>query len=435
VALSVKNLPETVEQIEVRITGPGMDMIERTVPVGQEELFLEVPTGLHREITANAAGYTDSVTLENLTGSTTVQLTFNPIKLNRDVFVVNNGQSNRVYTGDGLGDFPDVSTASSDSSFSYGVALGDINNDGITDAFVANQGQVNRVYLGEGSGSFPNVSSPSSQQNDSLDVALGDFNGDGNLDAFVANSAANNYIYIGDGTGSFPTVQPANAAIGNNSRAVSLADFDQDGHTDAFVADHGGDNHIYFGDGDAGGDGYFPNVIARSGDPSKESRDVAVGDFNNDGNPDAFVAAWQIDAYNYIYLSDGNGDFSSIRRASDVQNTSRGVAVGDFNQDGNLDAFVANGNTGGQRNQVYLGDGNGNFTMQPDGAPSTKYSFGAAVGYLNDDGYLDVFVTNNNFQTNRVYLGDGSGGFDPISSAAAASYDSLDASIADFNGQ
>jgi hypothetical protein len=130
---------------------------------------------------------------------------------------------------------------------------------------------------------------------------------------------------------------------------------------------------------------------------------VAVGDINKDGNLDAVFA--NFGQTNRVCLGDSLGGFTCSDVSAAVNN-STAVALGDVNGDGNLDAVFANLD---QANQVCLGDGLGSFACSnvSGDANSTK---GLALGDINRDGFLDAVFANQG-QTNRFCWGDGLGAF------------------------
>jgi len=287
------------------------------------------------------------------------------------------------------------------------VAFGDLDGDGDLDAFVVNtNGQPNRVFFNDGAAHFVD-SGQTLGSADSHGVALGDLDGDGDLDAFVANTGANR-IMVNDGLGVFTATAQQ---LGNaDSRAVALGDFDGDGDLDAFVANVGSNT-------------YYTNlgglVFSASGQTigNAQSFGVAVGDINHDTFLDVFVANYQDQnndpAPNYVWFGNGAGSFTqSLPVGGTFRSTS--VALGNINQDGWLDAFVTNDvldpDTVWINQQVGMPSGGGHFALlQELGA---TFSQDVALGDLNGDGFLDAFVAvddlsnNSASQANRVYLYD-----------------------------
>jgi hypothetical protein len=178
-------------------------------------------------------------------------------------------------------------------------------------------------------------------------VDLGDLDGDGDLDAFVANggpTGSPNRVWINDGSGHFVS---SGQAIGmEQTQDAELGDLDGDGDLDAFaVSSLGGapPDRVWFNDGS----GIFVDSGQMLG--SSGGSDVALGDLNNDGRIDAFVANWG-NQPNDIWLNIGGGAFARFHQLIGA-NTSSHVALGDVDDDGDLDAVIANFSN--QPNQVW----------------------------------------------------------------------------------
>ena len=220
--------------------------------------------------------------------------------------------------------------------------------------------------------------------NDSHGVKLGDLDGDGDLDAFVANSTAGggpNRVFTNDGSGMF---SDSGQALGSSeSRNVALGDLDGDGDLDAYVANQG-INRVWINDG--GG------VFSDSGQVlgANDSHDVLLGDLDGDGDLDAFVTNL---GTNRVWVNDGTGAFSDSAQSLGAE-TSVNAALGDVDGDGDHDAVVSNDVTG-QANEVWLNDGSGGFTASAQSI-GTGTSRDVALGDIDADGDLDLLVVNRN---------------------------------------
>jgi len=134
-----------------------------------------------------------------------------------------------------------------------------------------------------------------------------------------------------------------------------------------------------------------------------QSFDVTLGDLDGDGDLDAFVA--NRNSGNRVWLNDGSGNFSDSAQSLG-NHWSLDVTLGDVDGDGDLDAFVANRHSG---NRVWLNDGSGNFTDSTQSL-GTGDSRSVILGDVDGDGDLDAFVANRD-SGNRVWLNNGSGNF------------------------
>ncbi len=301
---------------------------------------------------------------------------------------------------------------------SYAVVLADLDGDGDLDAFVGNtsyyDNPADTVWFNDGAGNFTD----SGQRLGSAftwDVALGDLDGDGDLDAFIANSDLDSpepdEVWINNGHGYFS--DSGQRLGGTLSRAVALGDFDQDGDLDAFVVN--GISERGRAEADTvwlnNGQGVFNNSGQALG--SSSGLDVALGDVDGDGDLDAFVANGDSQRMrsepNEVWLNNGSGTFNNSGQS--LGNAlSQAVTLGDLDGDSDLDAFVANGGPAildGQPDEVWLNNGSGLFVSNGQSL-GNQSSYGAAMADLHQDGTLDVFVAGYN-GGNRVWLNDGSG--------------------------
>ena len=289
-------------------------------------------------------------------------------------------------------------------------------------------------------------------------AALGDLDGDGDLDALFANPMANPAaVWLNDGRGLFSDTGQELTAYGHGA---VLADFDLDGDLDAFIVCHQFLEHskIYLNDGS----GIFLDSGQDLGDASSSAVEVNLLDLNGDGYLDAHVVYFDFNGLpDKVYLNDGAGNFSESglqldeyviawgdldgdgdvdyfgKRAGvgyvvrlndasqfsdrwqfvDSQATYGGIALADFDGDGDLDALVSNGyrDVGSFPTRLFWNDGGaqggapGNFTDSGTVLPPTMLAE-LATGDLDLDGDLDVFVANMD-RPNEIWLNDGAGNF------------------------
>jgi FG-GAP-like repeat len=238
-------------------------------------------------------------------------------------------------------------------------------------------------------------------------VAIGDFNNDGNPDLAVSSTYNQVAIFLGRGDGSFtgPTIYNLTFYV---SGSVAVGDFHGDGKLDLVVV--GGDtsgNGLAFlsgkGDGAFNDPVYYPTTLAGASL-------IAVGDdFNHDHNLDLFVGG---NGTSEVILGDGKGDFQD----GQLENVfGFGVAVGDFNHDGNLDVATTqsfpNFNSTGL--SILLGNGDSTF-QSPQSYSGMEEPFGIAVGDFNGDKRLDLAVTDSVFDTVDTFQGNGDGTFSSV---------------------
>ncbi len=336
-----------------------------------------------------------------------------------DLYITNGpsgGQHNFLYENDGLGNFTknDTAAIARDDSPSDGSSWADMNNDGHLDLFIANwYGANNLLYLNTGDGAFSALNDTSASDGGfSESAAWADVNSDGYADLFVANSdgGLKNFVYINTASENFS--RDSESPIAGDlsaSRHMDFADYDGDGHLDLFVANESNQkNFLYHNNGD----GTFTRVL--TGDIVNNiasSFGSSWGDYDNDGDLDLFVANWG-NRNNYLYNNNGDGTFTRILTGDMVNNGghSIGTAWADVDNDGDLDLFVANGFSPQRTvNFLYLNNG-GVFTRDTTSVMAeTGWSYGAALGDANRDGYLDLAIAKcfGATENNALFLNTG----------------------------
>ena len=360
---------------------------------------------------------------------------------------------NHLYRNDGGDTFTDVTQEAGvgDATWSMGCAAADYDNDGDPDLFVTNYG-VNRLYRNDGDGTFTDVTQEAGVgglPRWSTGAAFGDYDLDGDLDLFVthyvrfdpavrpdnmpyqlwkglkifhgpnAYEGETNELYRNDGDGTFTEVTAQVPALANSalrSFQCLFADLNDDRYPDLYVANDTDPNEFYRNNGD----GTFADVSFASGSSysddgaTQAGMGVAWGDYDGDGDFDIFVTHFSED-YNTLYRNAGKGMFTDASYMANVAEVSMpcvswGTGFHDFDNDGDLDLFVANGHvypiidnydvgtSYPQRNYVLDNVGAGRFAeigerLGGDMAVK-KVSRGAAFGDFDNDGDVDVAVLN-----------------------------------------
>ena len=255
-------------------------------------------------------------------------------------------------------------------------------------------------------------------------VVAADFNGDGNLDLAVTNSIAGTVsIFLGNGDGTFgPHVD---YPTGNQPAGLVVGDFNEDGIPDLAVTNQG-DNTVAILLGSAGGFTAATPFATGNGPVA-----VVAADLNGDGNLDLAVANLNDNTVSILFGS-GNGTFSAhLDYAADQ--SPRTLVAGDFNGDGRLDLAVGNDVTPGGTVTILVNHGDGSYL--PGVAYATGDSASVFAADLNGDGKLDLAAANELAQTMSVYLGNGDGTFTlgPYQTARL-SPNPLGLAMADLNG-
>ncbi len=309
----------------------------------------------------------------------------------------------RVWLNDGVGRFTEGwSTRLSNIA---GVALGDVDSDGDLDAFLdkANRlgPETSEVWLNDGRGNFQR----GQRLNDiSIAVVFADLDGDGDLDAVTAGVQEQpSKIWLNNGAGE---LTDSRQSLPDWSFHIALGDVDGDGDLDAYFA-RGVDSSIdmlYLNDGQ----GNFSDSGQRL--DSSRGGGVSLGDLDGDGDLDAFVANGDFlggarNQPDRVYLNDGTGKFTDSGQRLGTS-LSRKVELADLDGDGDLDAFVTNGgirdaNVVEQANEIWLNDGTGVFTVGQE--LGNGVSGGVALGDIDGDGDLDALVGNLG-QDNQVWI-------------------------------
>ncbi|HWA06474.1 MAG TPA: FG-GAP-like repeat-containing protein [Ignavibacteria bacterium] len=310
-----------------------------------------------------------------------------------------------------------------DASYTEGVYWFDYNNDGLLDMFAANiTNQNNILFRNEGSGNFTKITA-GALVNDggfSYGASIGDYNNDGYPDIFIVNGGSsanqNNFFYTNNGDGTFTKVTTGTLVneIGN-SWGSSSVDYDKDGKLDIYTANYSRNNFLYKGNGDGTFTKITSGAIVNDGG---YSLNCAWGDYDNDGWQDVFVANANFSAgqNNFLYKNNGDGTFTKITTGNIVNDggNSTGASWGDYDNDGDLDLFVTNYFT--ENNFLYRNEGSGAFTKITTGeiVNDGGASVGSAWGDYDNDGDLDLFVSNDNDQNEFLYENNGNGTFTKI---------------------
>ena len=369
-----------------------------------------------------------------------------------DVYLVQGGSltggedspGNELYLNDGRGHFAVASDPgdAADTGYGMGVIAGDYDNDGDTDLYVTNWG-ANVLLRNDGSGRFENVTAAAGVGDPAWGTAAAflDLDRDDDLDLFVVNyltyspgsaqdcvrtycgptadDATADRLYRNNGDGTFTEVSESaglNTAFGNGL-GIAGADFNEDGRIDVFVANDGMPNQLWLNETSADGGLRFRDEAMLWGCAmddhgfAKAGMGVGAADFDDDGATDILV----------VNLERQTDSFYRNARTHFVDSTSRiglgvssrrftrfGIALTDFDNDGDLDMYQGNGRIDhspefegedpfAEPNVLYRMEGRVFEVVSPRGDASDAMvhtSRGVAMGDVDNDGGIDLVVVN-----------------------------------------
>jgi hypothetical protein len=249
------------------------------------------------------------------------------------------------------------------------VTVGDIDNDGDPDVFIGRYGP-NQLFRNDGGGAFTEITTPliaGGRYDWTATAAFGDADGDGHLDLYIGNyispissfpnhTPVPNLLLRGAGNGTFANVTSPVVAGAGTALATAWSDYDGDGDVDILVGNDFGStveaNQLYRNDGPAPGGLAFSNVSAATGfDVSIYCMGIAIGDYDRDGDLDSYFtnmgrnAFLRNDGSSFTDVADATGtDLThDLDAGAPVLATSWGTGFHDFDSDGWLDLYVSNG--------------------------------------------------------------------------------------------
>ncbi len=353
------------------------------------------------------------------------------------------GQASNVLLRNDGERFTDVSALSGadDGAYGMGVATGDYNNDGFVDIYVTNVGE-NVLLKNNGDGTFEDVTTAAGVDDDGwgASTAFADFDQDGDLDLYVINYLNWNYeleltcynekglqdycsptnymapardtLYQNNGDGTFSDVSER-AGLGTRfgtGLGVLCQDYTGDGLIDIFVANDGMPDQLWFNKGDF----TFVDVAPLRGCAlddegiAKAGMGVTTDDFDFDGDFDIIVCNLTGES-DSLYRNDGEF-FTDVTARHGIRTATRhttrfGLGLVDFDNDGYLDLFEANGRVQqigspygndpfAEPNHLLKGDASGWTLIEDEAVKAIHTSRGAVFADFNNDGKMDVYVIN-----------------------------------------
>lgn len=283
-----------------------------------------------------------------------------------------------------------------------------------------------------------------SQTSAGLSSFWADVDNDCDLDVFWPSHPGNgnNYLYENNGDGTFTRV--INTILRTDAiyaSSASWGDYDNDGLIDLHISRRisntiGVKDYIYRNTGNFTFVRLDTGAIASASTPSVSGTWV---DIDNDGDLDLYVCN-RSSVNNNLFINNGNGAFTRNTTMAITldASSSAGSSWGDYNNDGYMDVFIAT--VGGEKNQLYKNNGNGTFTKILSGSIVNDqfHSYGSFWADLDNDGFLDLFLTNGSnlwAKNNLVYKNNGNGTFTKITSGSQFSdlFETVGATGADLN--
>lgn len=321
------------------------------------------------------------------------------------------------------GNFTEVSESAgvADSGLGKGVAFADIDNDGYVDLYVSNKGGANKLFLNQGNGQFTDITAQAGDGIDytgfSMGSVFGDYDNDGLVDLYLATGGRYeieaNRLFKNLGNGKFVDVtNAAGVGLKEFTYSASFVDYDNDGYLDIFCANYGpGAKNVLYRNN---GNGSFTDVTDQAGVGDLSWSWMGLwADVNGDNFQDLYVVngRYPVGEPNRLYLNKGDGTFRDVSREAGVAdpNWGLGAAFADIDNDGDLDLFVSN-YVG--RNGLYLNDGKGQFSDVSGQVIKQEQGWGKGptFGDIDHDGDLDLYEGDCKL-ANQLYLNDGKGTF------------------------
>ncbi|AVR46708.1 hypothetical protein C7S20_16340 [Christiangramia fulva] len=334
-----------------------------------------------------------------------------------------------------------------------GVAIGDINNDGLVDVYFTGNQVKNQLYLNKGNLKFENITEKAGAAGNSTwntGCTMADVNGDGLLDIYVSavvginGFIGHNELYINNGDLTFTeSSEEYGLDLENYSSQAAFFDADNDGDLDVYILNHAVHTNESFGPADIrnhrvneSGDKLFLNENGKFVDVSEKAGiyggansyglGISTADFNNDGFTDIYVGN-DFHEDDYYYLNNGDGTFSEQLKSKfgHISRFSMGNDAADINNDGFVDLItldmlpedekVLKASAGEDnvnlhnfrinklgyhpqysRNMLQMNQGGEFFaeTALMSGVAATDWSWGALFADFDEDGQQDLFISN-----------------------------------------
>eukprot|EP00316_Scyphosphaera_apsteinii_P007920 CAMPEP_0119309550 /NCGR_PEP_ID=MMETSP1333-20130426/15829_1 /TAXON_ID=418940 /ORGANISM="Scyphosphaera apsteinii, Strain RCC1455" /LENGTH=795 /DNA_ID=CAMNT_0007313543 /DNA_START=59 /DNA_END=2442 /DNA_ORIENTATION=- len=337
----------------------------------------------------------------NDSGSATQAAAFGDVDgdLDLDLLIANLGPD-KLLLNSGFGVFTFSIDFTGDDDVSSSVAFADVDGSGSLDALIGTIGGPNKLLINNGAGQFTLAGAKAFSSNGMYTnaVAFGDVDADGDIDVALGGSFENELLF-NDGTGNF-THSELETSKSQHTYAMAFGDFDGDADLDLLVGtDQTGGNELLVNDGNGVYSSIFP-WYTRDGLPDdpdhflRATHSIAVGDLDGDSSLDVLFGN---DGRNELLLNKADTYQSFSRAAGHAHSFSKrinAVAVGDVDQDGDLDILVGGraDMLQGQHAVLMLNDGSGDFAASIDFSHNGTDVTAVAFGDVDGDKDLDFIV-------------------------------------------
>lgn len=288
---------------------------------------------------------------------------------------------------------------------SSGVAVGDVDGDGLPDLYLTRGPGANQLYRQTAPFQFEEITASAGVALAdvwSAGASVADVNGDGHLDIYVCVYEAPNRLFLNDGTGKFTDgAEAAGVALQDASLSAHFQDYDQDGDLDFYVVT----NRLYR----AGG------LPPKTPTHTVNGKLEILPDYQRyyklvQTGKNRFVVATK-GREDRLYQNDGTGKFEDVSANAGLSGEHYGLSATwlDYDQDGDLDLYVANDFTDPDR--LYQNQGNGTFRdVIQETVPHTPwFSMGSDAADMNNDGFMDLMVLDMSSTTHykqKLNMGD-----------------------------
>ena len=385
----------------------------------------------------------------------------------RDLYKRGIAARNALYRTNGDGTFSDVTEKAGVPGNAYGLGCvwGDYDNDGFPDLYVTQYGK-NVLYHNNGNGTFTDVTDKAGVGGSDFGTVFHtgatffDYDRDGKLDLYVGGYAnfgpasqrtctigysvstscrpsvyggTPDVLYHNNGDGTFTNVTKAAKIFQPKglNLSVGAADYDNDGWPDLFVANDGIEAYLYHNNHN----GTFTEIAVTSGmaltasGAAMAAMCISLGDYDNDGYLDLYISDFQLSS-DHVWHNDGKGFFDEVSDQAGITVPTRNVlsfggGFFDYDNDGWLDLFIANGHVYEevervtpdihykQINSLFHNEANGKFSEvtkdSGDGFSKPYAARGAAFADFDNDGNVDIVVANVGDPPLVLHNGGGSG--------------------------